>query len=43
MAYLEDKKSAEIAEHFNLSIRTVEHHLYLGLKTLRSGLIEKKE
>ncbi|MDR2921704.1 MAG: RNA polymerase sigma-70 factor [Tannerella sp.] len=44
MAYLEDKKNAEIAEELNLSIRTVEHQLYLGLRTLRERLTgeEKK-
>jgi RNA polymerase sigma-70 factor (ECF subfamily) len=35
MAYFEEKKNAEIAEVLNISIRTVEHQLYLGLKTLR--------
>lgn len=34
MAYFEDKKNAEIAEILELSIRTVEHQLYLGLRTL---------
>ena len=38
MAYFEEKKNAEIAEILNISIRTVEHQLYLGLKTLRSRL-----
>jgi RNA polymerase sigma-70 factor (ECF subfamily) len=38
LAYFEDKKNAEIAELLQLSIRTVEHHLYLALKTLR-GLL----
>lgn len=38
MAYLEDKKNADIAIELNLSIRTVEHQLYLGLKTLREKL-----
>ncbi|MDR2765509.1 MAG: RNA polymerase sigma-70 factor [Tannerella sp.] len=41
LAYFEDKKSAEIAQILNLSIRTVEHQLYLGLKTLRERLIRK--
>ena len=35
MAYFEEKKNAEIAENLDISIRTVEHQLYLGLKTLR--------
>jgi len=35
LAYFEDKKSSEIAEILNLSKRTVEHQLYLALKTLR--------
>jgi RNA polymerase sigma-70 factor (ECF subfamily) len=38
MAYFDDKKNAEIAELLNLSIRTVEHQLYLALKTLREKL-----
>ncbi|MDR1864724.1 MAG: RNA polymerase sigma-70 factor [Bacteroidales bacterium] len=38
LSYFEDKKSHEIAEMLHLSIRTVEHHLYLGLKTLREKL-----
>jgi RNA polymerase sigma-70 factor (ECF subfamily) len=38
LAYLEDKKNAEIAKLLKLSIRTVEHHLYLALKTLREQL-----
>jgi RNA polymerase sigma-70 factor (ECF subfamily) len=38
LAYFEDKKNAEIAELLQLSIRTVEHHLYLALKTLREKL-----
>jgi len=38
MAYFEEKKSAEIAEILHLSIRTVEHQLYLGLKTLRDKI-----
>ena len=38
MAYFEEKRNAEIAEILNISIRTVEHQLYLGLKTLRSRL-----
>lgn len=41
MSYFEDKKNAEIAEELGISIRTVEHQLYLGLKTLREKLITK--
>lgn len=41
MAYFEEKDNEEIAETLNISIRTVEHHLYLGLKTLRFRLINK--
>jgi RNA polymerase sigma-70 factor (ECF subfamily) len=41
MAYFEDKKNAEIAESLKLSIRTVEHQLYLGLRTLRDRLTAK--
>lgn len=38
MAYFEGRKNAEIAEILNISIRTVEHQLYLGLKTLRGRM-----
>lgn len=38
MAYFEEKKNAEIAAILNISIRTVEHQLYLGLRTLRNQL-----
>ncbi|MDL2282800.1 RNA polymerase sigma-70 factor, partial [Parabacteroides sp. OttesenSCG-928-G06] len=38
LAYYEEKKNAEIADLLDLSIRTVEHQLYLGLKTLRNKL-----
>lgn len=41
MSYIEDKKNSEIADELNLSIRTVEHQLYLGLKTLRERLTSK--
>jgi len=41
MSYFEDKKNAEIAEILNISIRTVEHQLYLGLKMLRERLTAK--
>ncbi len=43
LAYFEEKKNAEIAEILELSIRTVEHQLYLGLKTLRDKLQPKKK
>ncbi|WP_455628573.1 RNA polymerase sigma-70 factor [Parabacteroides chinchillae] len=43
MAYCEEKKSSEIAGHLGLSVRTVEHQLYLGLKTLRDKLQPKKK
>lgn len=42
LAYFEEKKNAEIAEFLNLSIRTVEHQLYLGLKTLRERIKKEK-
>jgi RNA polymerase sigma-70 factor (ECF subfamily) len=41
LAYFEEKKNAEIAAFLHLSIRTVEHQLYLGLKSLREKLIDK--
>ena len=37
-SYFEEKRNAEIAEILGISIRTVEHQLYLGLKTLRTRL-----
>lgn len=40
MAYFEEKKNAEIAEILDISIRTVEHQLYLGLKTLRTRFVD---
>jgi RNA polymerase sigma factor, sigma-70 family/RNA polymerase sigma-70 factor, Bacteroides expansion family 1 len=43
MAYFEEKKNAEIAEILDISIRTVEHHLYLGLKTLRTQCMDKRK
>ena len=43
MSYFEEKKNAEIAETLNISIRTVEHHLYLGIKTLRERLTAKNK
>lgn len=39
LAYYEEKKSGEIADTLNLSIRTVEHQIYLGLKALRNKLL----
>lgn len=38
MSYLEEMKNAEIANYLGVSIRTVEHHLYLGLRTLRERM-----
>lgn len=43
MSYFEEKKNAEIAEILNISLRTVEHQLYLGLKTLRNNLTQKQK
>ncbi|MBB4036195.1 RNA polymerase sigma-70 factor (ECF subfamily) [Dysgonomonas hofstadii] len=43
LAYFEDKKNAEIAIILGLSVRTVEHQLYLGLKTLRDKLQPKRK
>lgn len=42
LAYFKEKKNAEIAELLGLSIRTVEHQLYLGLKRLREKLQQRK-
>ena len=41
MAYFEEKKNAEIAQILDISIRTVEHQLYLGLKILRTRFMDK--
>jgi RNA polymerase sigma-70 factor (ECF subfamily) len=41
LAYFEEKKSAEIAESLRLSVRTVEHQLYLGVRALRSKLLKR--
>ncbi|MDR2121318.1 MAG: RNA polymerase sigma-70 factor [Tannerella sp.] len=41
LAYCEDRKSHEIADILQLSVRTVEHQLYLALKTLRKKLTGK--
>lgn len=38
LSRIEGKKSAEIAEELNLSIRTVENHLYRALKRLKTEL-----
>ncbi len=38
MSYLEEMGNKEIAEKLNISIRTVEHLLYLGLRTLRERI-----
>lgn len=43
MAYFEEKKNAEIAEILDISIRTVEHQLYLGLKTLRTRFMDNSK
>ncbi len=43
LAYFEEKRNAEIAEFLNLSIRTVEHQLYLGLRTLREKIKKEKK
>lgn len=42
LAYFDGRKSREIAELLTISIRTVEHQLYLGLKTLRSRLASNR-
>ena len=38
LAYIEEKKNAEIAEQLHISVRTVEAQIYKGLKILRSAL-----
>jgi RNA polymerase sigma-70 factor (ECF subfamily) len=43
MAYLENRKSAEIATLLNLSKRTVDAQLYKGLKTLRESLSNRRK
>ncbi|MDR3268512.1 MAG: RNA polymerase sigma-70 factor [Tannerella sp.] len=43
MAYLEEKKSEEIALCLNLSKRTVEAQLYKALKNLRDALVSCKK
>ena len=39
MSYFKEMKNNEIAEKLNISIRTVEHHLYLGLRALRQKMV----
>ncbi len=43
MSYFEEMKSREIAKKLNISIRTVEHQLYLGLKTLRKRILRNEK
>lgn len=38
-AYLEEKKHTDIAEELDISVRTVETHIYKALKFLRDSLI----
>ena len=38
LSYLKDMKNSEIALMMNVSVRTVEAHIYKALKTLRSRL-----
>jgi len=38
MSYLKDMKNSEIAELMNVSVRTVEAHIYKALKSLRARL-----
>ena len=38
-AYLEQQKHTEIAEHFQISIRTVEAQVYKALKFIRNSLL----
>ena len=42
LAYLEEKKNVEIAEQLNISVRTVEAHIFKALKILRNVLKEKQ-
>ena len=39
-AYIKEKKHSEIAEQFQISVRTVEAHIYKALKILRNALKE---
>ena len=41
LAYLEEKKHIDIAEQLNISVRTVEAHIFKALKILRNVLKEK--
>ncbi|MDR1335251.1 MAG: RNA polymerase sigma-70 factor [Tannerella sp.] len=43
MAYLEERKAAEIAALLNLSKRTVEAQLYKGLKAIREALLPRQQ
>lgn len=43
MAYLEERKTAEIAALLNLSKRTVEAQLYKGLKAIREALLPRQQ
>jgi len=38
LAYLEEKKNMDIAEQLNISVRTVEAHIFKALKILRNAL-----
>jgi RNA polymerase sigma-70 factor (ECF subfamily) len=41
LCYYRNMKSSEIAEHLQLSVRTVQNHLYKGLIKLRSIIAQK--
>ena len=41
LAYLEEKKNIDIAKELNISVRTVEAHIFKALKILRNALKEK--
>ena len=43
LAYIEEKKNAEIAEQLHISVRTVEAQIYKALKILRNALKEIHE
>lgn len=38
-AYLDEKKSSDIAEELNISVRTVETHIYKALKFIRENVV----
>ena len=38
LSYLKDMKNSEIAQMLNVSVRTVEAHIYKALKNLRTRL-----